>query len=124
MGWGYDLRWPCIIERAGLRMGIVERFRSRIPCASRSAHYEHARADEARTNYLAHVPHLDFDDAFFICESYVEAIAYPHSDRPAIAVIITTYNPSVPPAWCAAQPCRADAAEVSVRGGDCRRGFG
>jgi hypothetical protein len=71
MGWGYDLAWPCVAEGAGLRMGIVDAVPVSHSLRKPVSHYEHARTDEARTHYLAQVPHLDFEDAFFVRESYV-----------------------------------------------------
>ena len=70
MGWGYDQAWPCVIEAAGLRMGIVDAVPVSHALRKPVAHYRHAEADQARAQYLATMPHLPYEEAFFIRESH------------------------------------------------------
>lgn len=70
MGWGYDYVWPVLIERAGLRMGIVDATPVGHTLRKPAAHYpyrEHLRAMRA---YLASRPHLTRDEAFTILEAW------------------------------------------------------
>jgi hypothetical protein len=70
MGWGYDVAWPVAVERAGLRMGIVDA----TPVAHKmrktvSLYDVHETAFEMR-RYLARTPHLTPHEAFSIVEAY------------------------------------------------------
>ena len=71
MGWGLDYIWPCIIERAGLRMGIIDAapvtHRMRKPVTN----YNHEGASRAMFQLLAAHPHLPRDQAFTVLEAYV-----------------------------------------------------
>jgi hypothetical protein len=70
MGWGYDFVWPVTMERAGLKLGVVDRtpvvhnFRKPV------AHYDHGSADQAMQRYLDAQPHVSKAEAFTIVESY------------------------------------------------------
>lgn len=70
MGWGLDLVWPVIMEKAGLRMGIVDA----APIAHRirraASAYSAVAAQEAMAWLLAQRPHLAFEDASRILEAY------------------------------------------------------
>lgn len=70
MGWGYDFAWPVVMERAGLKLGIVDAtpigHRLRKPVEN----YDHATADAAQRAYLWNRPHLSRADAFTIVEAY------------------------------------------------------
>lgn len=70
MGWGYDYAWPTAIERAGLRMGIVDA----VPVAHRLrppvANYDHGEADRAQRRFLSSRPHLTREQAYAIVEAY------------------------------------------------------
>ena len=70
MGWGYDFVWPCVLEKAGCRMGIVDA----TPIAHRLrkpvTHYQHSTASRSMDAYLSERDHLMKGDAFFIVESY------------------------------------------------------
>ncbi len=71
MGWGLDFIWPVIIERAGMRMGIIDAtpvaHRLRKPVAG----YDHGGASQAMFRRLAAYPHLSRDAAFTIVETHV-----------------------------------------------------
>ncbi len=70
MGWGYDFVWPCVIERLGLRMGIVDAapvdHSMRKPVKNYS--YEEARSSMER--YLSKNKNLSRGKAFRILETY------------------------------------------------------
>ena len=70
MGWGYDFAWPVLMERAGLKLGIVDA----TPIAHRLRkpveNYDHSVADRAQREYLSLRPHLSKADAFTIVEAY------------------------------------------------------
>lgn len=72
MGWGYDFAWPVTVERAGLRMGVVDA----TPVAHRLrkpvAHYSYDEARRAMEGYLARNAHLGRPEAFSIVEAYAE----------------------------------------------------
>jgi hypothetical protein len=70
MGWGYDFTWPCVIEGAGLRMGIVDGAPVAHSLRKPVTHYTHSTADQAMHEYLARTPHLARSDAFLIVEAY------------------------------------------------------
>jgi len=68
MGWGLDLVWPIRLERAGLRMGIIDS----VPAAHRlrrqvsSYTFDSAMLDMDAN--LAREPHLSMDEAFTVLE--------------------------------------------------------
>lgn len=70
MGWGTDFVWPVRLQRAGLRMGIVDAaplaHRLRPPVSAYK--YEPALRDMHRT--LAQEAHLSLDDAFVVLQAY------------------------------------------------------
>lgn len=70
MGWGYDLVWPCAIDSAGLKMGIVDAVPVEHSVRRPVAHYGHGTAERAMRAYLEHRRHLSQEEAFFIVESY------------------------------------------------------
>jgi hypothetical protein len=70
MGWGYDLVWPCAIESAGLKMGIVDAVPVGHSVRRPVAQYKHGTADRVMRAYLEHRRHLSQEEAFFIVESY------------------------------------------------------
>jgi glycosyltransferase involved in cell wall biosynthesis len=71
MGWGLDFIWPVHIERAGLRMGIVDAtpvaHRMRKPVSG----YHHSEAARAMGLRIAESPHLTQEQAFRVLEAYV-----------------------------------------------------
>jgi len=70
MGWGYDFVWPLTMERAGLKMGVVDRTPIVHSLRKPVAHYDHGAADQAMQRYLDGRPHISKADAFTIVESY------------------------------------------------------
>jgi len=68
MGWGLDLIWPVKIERAGLRMGIIDcapvahRFRRQV------VSYDGSKAHEGAAWLLARREHLTPNEAFQVLE--------------------------------------------------------
>jgi hypothetical protein len=70
MGWGLDFVWPVRLERAGLRMGIIDA----APVAHRirrsGAAYDSSGAHRAMCSLLAREAHLSADDAFVVLEPY------------------------------------------------------
>lgn len=70
MGWGYDLVWPCILENAHLRLGIVDEVPIAHSLRKPVSHYDHAVADAQMTRYLQEQPHLSKHDAFYIVNAY------------------------------------------------------
>jgi hypothetical protein len=70
MGWGYDFTWPCVMESAGLRTGIVDATPVSHSLRKSVTHYTHSSADQAMREYLARQPHLARNDAFLIVEAY------------------------------------------------------
>jgi hypothetical protein len=71
MGWGLDFIWPVRMERAGLRMGIIDAtpvaHRMRKPATG----YDHASASRAMGMRMAASPHLRHEEAFRVLEAYV-----------------------------------------------------
>ena len=70
MGWGYDFVWPLTMERAGLKLGIVDRTPVVHSFRKPVAHYDHGIADGAMQRYLDARPHVSKTEAFSIVESY------------------------------------------------------
>ncbi len=70
MGWGLDFVWPLLIEREGLRMGIVDATPVDHSFRPPVANYVHAEADAQQKALLAKVDHLDKHDAFTVTDAY------------------------------------------------------
>ncbi len=70
MGWGYDFIWPVIIERAGLRMGIVDAVAVDHNLREHGAHYNYDSARQTMAEFLDSRPHLSRHEAFSIIEAY------------------------------------------------------
>lgn len=51
MGWGYDFVWPCILEEAGLRPGIVDATPVSHSLRKSVTRYRHGTADEANLRF-------------------------------------------------------------------------
>lgn len=70
MGWGLDFVWPARIERAGLRMGIIDA----VPIAHRirkpADHYSGTEARNAMSYVLARNRSLSDVDALTVLEAY------------------------------------------------------
>ena len=71
MGWGLDFVWPVLLDRQGLRLGIIDA----APVAHRlrppASEYVHAEAHRQMFDLLAQAPHLSHDAAFTVLEAYV-----------------------------------------------------
>jgi hypothetical protein len=70
MGWGYDFVWPCLIEKAGLRMGIIDATPVDHSMRKPVKNYNYDTADRSMSEYLSRNRHLSKDEAFRILESY------------------------------------------------------
>lgn len=70
MGWGYDFVWPCIIEDAKLKMGIIDAVAVEHSIRKPVKNYNYSIANESMIEYLKLNPHLSKDEAFIIIESY------------------------------------------------------
>jgi hypothetical protein len=70
MGWGYDFIWPVILERAGLRLGIVDAVPVDHNLRAHGAHYDYDSSRETMAEFLVPRPHLSRHEAFTIVESY------------------------------------------------------
>ena len=70
MGWGLDFVWPARIERAGLRVGIVDAapvaHRIRPPVVA----YDGGSARHDMYATMARQSYLSPDDAFTVLEAY------------------------------------------------------
>ena len=71
MGWGLDFVWPALLEKAGLRLGIVDA----TPVAHRIrksvTHYDLDRATAAMERFLASHPHLSRTEVFTVVQEYL-----------------------------------------------------
>ena len=70
MGWGLDAVWPCIVEDAGLTMGIVDAFPVEHKMRPPVINYSHSEAEEEMNRYLKKKKHLSYMEKFRILESY------------------------------------------------------
>jgi hypothetical protein len=70
MGWGLDSVWPCIVEEAGLSMGIVDAFPVEHKMRPPMINYSRNEAEEGMNRYLKKKRHLSNMDKFRILESY------------------------------------------------------
>lgn len=70
MGWGYDFVWPCLIESAGLRMGVVDATPVDHSMRAPVDNYNYDDADRSQSDYMSQHPHLSKHEAFRILESY------------------------------------------------------
>lgn len=70
MGWGFDYALPCIAEKHGLRIGIIDATPVDHSMRKPMLNYKYEEAKRAMEAYLSRVPHLSVDEAFRILESY------------------------------------------------------
>jgi hypothetical protein len=70
MGWGLDFVWPVVLERAGLRLGIVDETPVVHDLRRPAAYYDDGEAVHAMNVYLASRPHLTRQEAFRVVEAY------------------------------------------------------
>jgi hypothetical protein len=72
MGWGLDFTWPVTLERAGLRLGVVDATPVDHSLRKPAAYYDPRTSIEGMEAYLAGREHLSRSEAFTIVEPYVE----------------------------------------------------
>jgi hypothetical protein len=70
MGWGYDFVWPCLMEKLGLRMGIIDATPVEHSMRKPVKLYGYDEARNSAEMYLARNPYLTKEKAFRILESY------------------------------------------------------
>ena len=70
MGWGYDFVWPYLIEKRGLRMGIIDAAPIDHSMRKPVKNYNYDSANSSMQDYLSKNPHLTKEEAFRILESY------------------------------------------------------
>jgi hypothetical protein len=70
MGWGYDFVWPTVIERRGLRMGIVDATPVGHRIRKSVTNYSKPIALNQMSVLFATNPHLPQTEAFSVLESY------------------------------------------------------
>ncbi|MDH4264505.1 MAG: DUF707 domain-containing protein [Deltaproteobacteria bacterium] len=70
MGWGYDFVWPHVIEKMGLRMGIVDATPVEHSMRRPVRNYNYEDARKGMEHYLSRNLHLSKSEAFRILESY------------------------------------------------------
>jgi hypothetical protein len=70
MGWGYDFVWPAVIERSGLRMGIVDATPVGHTIRKSMTYYSKPIVEEQMNALLAANPHLPKAEAFTVLEAY------------------------------------------------------
>ena len=70
MGWGYDFVWPTIIERHGLRMGIVDATPVGHKMRKPGMNYSRQTVLDQMECLLKAKPHLALADAFTVLEAY------------------------------------------------------
>lgn len=70
MGWGYDLVWPLLMERAGMTMGIVDETPIAHDLRKPATSYAHGVAASQMAAFLLRQPHLEPLQAFHIVRSY------------------------------------------------------
>lgn len=72
MGWGYGFVWPCLLEKHGHRMGIIDATPVEHCMRKPVKHYDYDKANQSMQDYLLRNRHLSKGDAFRILESYAE----------------------------------------------------
>lgn len=72
MGWGYDFVWPCLIEKLGLNMGIIDATPVDHSIRKPVMNYEYHDAKKTMEDYLSRNPHLTKEEAFQILKSYAQ----------------------------------------------------
>jgi hypothetical protein len=70
MGWGLDLVWPCQIEQAGLRMGIVDATPVSHRLRKAMANYKDLPVRQQMAALLRRRPKLTLEEAFTVLETY------------------------------------------------------
>jgi len=70
MGWGFDLVWPALIERNGLRMGIVDATPVGHTMRKTLTNYSRTTVQDQMDDLLRINPHLPRTQAFTVLEVY------------------------------------------------------
>jgi len=70
MGWGYDFVWPHVIEKIGLRMGIVDATPVDHSMRMPMKNYDYDEANKSLEAFFSKNLHLSKSEAFRILESY------------------------------------------------------
>jgi hypothetical protein len=70
MGWGLDLIWPVVMERAGLRMGIIDCVQVAHRMRPQVKGYDGSKAHRSAALLLARRDHLTPDEAFRVLEAF------------------------------------------------------
>lgn len=70
MGWGLDLVWPVILERQGLKLGIIDRTAVRHSLRPPAKVYSGDEAFKAMESFLQHTPHLSREEAMQVIAEY------------------------------------------------------
>lgn len=70
MGWGYDFVWPYVLEKNGLRTGIIDATPADHSLRKPVAYYSQDQARRQMKDYLAKTPHFSVEEAFIILESH------------------------------------------------------
>jgi hypothetical protein len=70
MGWGYDFAWPLVLERHGLKMGVVDATPVAHDLRKPVENYSYRSSIRAMRRYLAGRPHLSRAEAFRIIEAH------------------------------------------------------
>lgn len=71
MGWGFDFAWPVAMEKAGLKMGIVDQFPVAHKLRRPVTNYVHQDASSQMESFLSCNDHLEKHEAFRIIQSFV-----------------------------------------------------
>src|SRR4029077_2725964 len=72
MGWGYDFVWPVVIEKAGLKMGIVDQFPVAHNLRQPVTNYVHGDSSSQMESFLSYHEHLEKHEAFRIIKSFAQ----------------------------------------------------
>lgn len=70
MGWGYDFVWPCIAEKMGFHMGIVDAIPVEHSLRRPVKNYNYDESNLSQERYLSRNQHIKPDEAFTVLESY------------------------------------------------------
>jgi hypothetical protein len=70
MGWGLDYVWPALIERHGLRMGIIDATPVGHNLRKPLTNYSRPEVERDMKKLLQEVPHLSIAEAFTVLEAY------------------------------------------------------
>ncbi len=71
--WGMDLVWPLVLERAGLKLGIIDALPVDHSLRGQATTYDRSTEEAAMHAFLARTPHLPMSEAFTVLERYPAA---------------------------------------------------